>query len=215
MDKFPISKRNVSFPCGAITLEGLLEFPQHRENPPQVALILHPHPLYGGNLFNNVTSRVAEGLLQKGVVTLRFNFRGVGASGGTHGGGVDEIDDVLAAMSFLDSLGQANFGDLIIAGYSFGCWVGLKAAAREDRFMRLIGISPPVDMYDFGFLLNEKRPKLLLAGDRDFVCSTKNFLELTEKIPEPKLIVTLEGSDHFHSGREDQIVSKISTFLNL
>ncbi|MHB8203317.1 MAG: alpha/beta hydrolase [Desulfomonilaceae bacterium] len=208
-------QKHISIPCGAITLEGLLELPEAQETLPQAALILHPHPLYGGNLFNNVTSSVAIGLLSHGMATLRFNFRGVGASGGSHGDGIDEIDDVLAAISFLDSYKQVNSSNIILAGYSFGCWVGLSAAAREDRPMSLIGISPPVDMYDFNFLLKEKRPKLLLAGDSDFVCSTKNFLDLTAKIPEPKRIVTLKGADHFHSGREDQIVSEISLFLNL
>ena len=166
-------------------------------------------------MFNNVTSMISGSLLQKGIATLRFNFRGVGTSGGVYGDGVDEIEDVLAAITFLDFLGNVNSSQLILAGYSFGCWVGLAAAAREERFMRLIGISPPVDMYDFSFLLTEKRPKLLLAGDHDFVCSTKKFLDLYEKIPEPKSIGILEGSDHFHFGREDQIVSHVFQFLNL
>ncbi len=208
-------QKHMSIPCGAITLEGLLEFPEAQEMPLQAAIILHPHPLYGGNLFNNVTSSVAVGLLSHGMATLRFNFRGVGASGGSHGGGIDEIDDVLAAISFLDSCDQVNSSQIVLAGYSFGCCVGLKAVATEDRPMSLIGISPPVDMYDFDFLLTEKRPKLLLAGDNDFVCSSKKFLDLATKIPEPKRVVTLKGADHFHSGREDQIVSEISIFLNL
>ncbi|MGC8658614.1 MAG: alpha/beta hydrolase [Desulfomonilaceae bacterium] len=215
MDKLRISRENVSIRCGSITLEGLLELPPVEENSAQIALILHPHPLYGGNMFNNVTSSLAKGLLAKGVGTLRFNFRGVGSSGGSHGHGVDEIDDVLAAISYIDSLGHVNSRELILSGYSFGCWVGLKAAACEDRLMRLIGMSPPVDMYDFSFLLEEKRPKLLIAGDQDFVCSKNKFLELSDKIPEPKRIVILEGSDHFHAGSEDRVVTEAVKFLSL
>lgn len=204
---------HVSIPCGPITLEGLLELPKAQEKLPRAALVLHPHPLYGGNLFNNVTSSAAAGLLSHGIATLRLNFRGVGASGGSHGEGIDEIDDVLAAIAFLDSFEQVNSSNIILAGYSFGCWVGLKAVVSENRQMELIGISPPVDMYDFSFLLKENRPKLLLAGDNDFVCSTKNFLDLTSKIPEPKHVVLLKGADHFHSGQENQIVSEIMQFL--
>jgi hypothetical protein len=70
-------------------------------------------------------------------------------------------------------------------------------------------------MYDFSFMVNEMRPKILLAGDRDFVCSIAKFRELAAKIPEPKRIVTLEGADHFHFGREDQIISETVQFLNL
>lgn len=210
-----ISKNDVLIPCGDIILEGILEFPETPVKLPQAALILHPHPLYGGNMFNNVTSSISSGLLDHGIATLRFNFRGVGKSAGTHGDGVDEIKDVLAAITFLDSLDEVDSSNIILAGYSFGCWVGLKAAAQESRAMRLVGVSPPVDMYDFSFLINEMRPKILLAGDSDFVCSTTNFLELVAKIPEPKRIVTLEGADHFHFGREDYIISEIIEFLNL
>ena len=166
-------------------------------------------------MHNNVASALADGLVAHGVATLRFNFRGVGASGGSHGGGVDEIDDVLAAISFLDTLQDLDCSNLILAGYSFGCWVGLKAASLQNRSMRLIGVSPPVDMYDFSFLLNEKRPKLLLAGTSDFVCSSKTFLELAAKMPDPKSIITLENTDHFHFGKEDRIVSETLLFLNL
>lgn len=210
-----IPRKDILIPCGDITLEGMLEFPEAPVNLPQAALILHPHPLYGGNMFNNVTSSLSSGLLEHGIAALRFNFRGVGKSGGTHGNGVDEIQDVLAAITFLDSLDEVDSSNLILAGYSFGCWVGLKAAAQESRPMRLIGVSPPVDMYDFSFLVNEMRPKILLAGDRDFVCSIGKFLELAAKIPEPKRIVTLEGADHFHFGREDHIISETVQFLNL
>lgn len=209
------SQKKVSIPCGPITLEGLLELPEPDGKSPQGALILHPHPLYGGNMHNNVASALADGLVAHGVATLRFNFRGVGASGGSHGGGVDEIDDVLAAISFLDTLQDLDCSNLILAGYSFGCWVGLKAASLQNRSMRLIGVSPPVDMYDFSFLLNEKRPKLLLAGTSDFVCSSKTFLELAAKMPDPKSIITLENTDHFHFGKEDRIVSETLLFLNL
>jgi hypothetical protein len=209
------SQKNLSIPCGSITLEGALDLPESNEKTPQGALILHPHPLYGGNMRNNVVSALAGGLVAHGVATLRFNFRGVGASGGSHGGGVDEIDDVLAAISFLDTFQSLDCSNLILAGYSFGCWVGLKAASLVNRPMRLIGVSPPVDMYDFSFLLNENRPKLLLAGTSDFVCSSKNFNELVTKIPDPKSIITLENTDHFHFGKEDRIVSEALRFLNM
>ncbi len=207
--------KKIEISCGQIKLEGIFEFPEILSEPPQVALALHPHPLYGGNMFNNVTSKLASGLVKVGIATLRFNFRGVGGSGGEHGEGIAEIDDVMAALSFIDRYKGVDSSNIILAGYSFGCWVGMKAASTEKRPLRLICVSPPVDIYDFSFLSYEARPKLLIAGDKDFVCSKKKFLDLAENIPAPKRIVVLPGADHFHSGGEQKVVDSVVEFLGL
>ena len=165
-------------------------------------------------MHNNVTRAIKNGLVRRGLICLRFNFRGTGQSEGTHGNGIDELEDVRAALDFVDKLPQVDSGMLLVAGYSFGCWVGMRAAARDHRPTRLIGISPPVNSYNFSFLKDEIRPKLLVAGDRDFVCSKKPFLELLEEIPEPKMGVVLPGIDHFHIGREQDLVAEIETFLD-
>ena len=210
-----IESKKIEISCGQIKLEGVFEFPEEGDERPPVALALHPHPLYGGNMLNNVTSKLASGLLKIGIATLRFNFRGVGGSGGVHGDGVAEMDDVKAALSFIDRYVGVDSSNIILAGYSFGCWVGLKAAFLEDRPMRLVGVSPPLDIYDFSFLTDEMRPKLLIAGDRDFVCSQKKFQKLAENVPEPRRIVLLPGVDHFHFGAEEKVVDSVVEFLRL
>ena len=210
-----IESKKIEISCGQIKLEGVFEFPEEGDERPPVALALHPHPSYGGNMLNNVTSKLASGLLKIGISTLRFNFRGVGGSGGVHGDGVAEMDDVKAALSFIDRYVGVDSSNIILAGYSFGCWVGLKAAFLEDRPMRLVGVSPPLDIYDFSFLTDEMRPKLLIAGDRDFVCSQKKFQELAENVPEPRRIVLLPGVDHFHFGAEEKVVDSVVEFLRL
>jgi uncharacterized protein len=209
-----MSRRNVSIPCGTIVLEGILEIPEGGDMPTQGAVICHPHPLYGGNMNNGVAKAIADGLLSRATVCLRFNFRGTGRSQGTYGQGNDEVDDVRAALDFLQGLQEVNGSRIILAGYSFGCWVGLRAAADDARPGRLIGISPPVDEYDFSFLQQEKRPLLLIAGDRDFVCSHEKFVRLVESIPQPNSGVTLPGADHFHFGREKQLLGHINKFLD-
>jgi alpha/beta superfamily hydrolase len=208
-----MSYRAVSIPCGTLTLEGVLDLPEAGQNPAAAAVICHPHPMFGGNMHNNVVRALRKGLNERGLICLRFNFRGTGQSWGTHDNGVGEIDDVLAAIDFLQNLEQVDSNRLILAGYSFGCWVGLGAAARDPRPKRLIGISPPVDSYDFNFLENEKRPKLLIAGDRDFVCSTDRFQDLLDRIPEPKKGVILPGVDHFHVGNEEALIRETEAFL--
>lgn len=209
-----ITRNEVFFRCGSIVLEGVLEIPDAVHGPSPGAVICHPHPLYGGNMYNNVTSALKKGLLARGVACLRFNFRGTGQSEGSHGEGVDELEDVRAAIDYLEDQKAVDTGRIIVAGYSFGCWVGLRAASSDPRPARLIGISPPVDHYDFGFLLEETRPKLLIAGDRDFVCSQGKFLQLVEKIPEPKESLLIAGADHFHFGREDGLVTEMDRFLD-
>jgi len=209
-----ITREEVFVRCGSIVLEGVFEAPANAADPSPGAVVCHPHPLYGGNMHNNVTRAARRALIERGVACLRFNFRGTGRSEGSHGDGVAELEDVRAAIDFLVDRKEIDPARLLVAGYSFGCWVGLRAAAGDSRPSRLIGISPPVDSYDFGFLLNETRPKLLVAGDRDFVCSVAGFQELARAVPEPKLTVLLQGADHFHVGREDDLVREIHLFLN-
>jgi uncharacterized protein len=209
-----VSREEVFIHCGGIVLEGVLEIPEDAQVPCPGGVICHPHPLFGGNMHNNVTRAIKNGLVRRGLICLRFNFRGTGQSEGTHGNGIDELEDVRAALDFVDKLPQVDSGMLLVAGYSFGCWVGMRAAARDHRPTHLIGISPPVNSYNFSFLKDEIRPKLLVAGDRDFVCSKKPFLELLEQIPEPKMGVVLPGIDHFHIGREQDLVAEIETFLD-
>ncbi len=207
-------KEEVFFPCGTITLEGVIEFPDGASDSARAAVVCHPHPQYGGNMDNNVTATVSDGLLERGFACLRFNFRGVGRSQGRYGEGIDEIDDVRAALDFLARNARVSPDGALVAGYSFGCWVALKAARRDSRPGLLVGISPPADMYDFSFLEEEKRPKLLVTGDRDMFCSVRNFNKLIESIPEPKTGAVIDGSDHFHFGREKYVVREIDAFLD-
>ena len=209
-----MSTDHISIPCGSIVLEGILERPASVSSPAPAAVICHPHPLYGGTMNNNVTIALVQGFLERGIICLRFNFRGTGKSQGTHDDGNAEVDDVRSALDFLVQTDGVDPARIILAGYSFGCWVSLKAAAEDPRPSRLIGISPPVDMYDFSFLKNEARPILLVAGDRDFVCSVKPFQDLLDSIPDPKMGTTFPGADHFHFGREKSLINETNAFLD-
>jgi alpha/beta superfamily hydrolase len=208
-----VARSDVYIPCGSIVLEGVLEIPETQGRLVGGAVICHPHPLFGGNMYNNVVRALKKAAADRGLISLRFNFRGTGKSEGTYGQGVDEVEDVKAALDFLVQVPEVDSGKIIVAGYSFGCWVGLKAAVSDARPARLVGISPPVNEYDFSFLANEKRPKLLVAGDRDFVCSVPGFQELVESIPEPKAGRVLQGVDHFHMGNEDNLIHEFNEFL--
>lgn len=209
-----MTQRDVSIPCGTIVLEGILEIPDRVSSPVPAAVICHPHPLYGGNMGNNIVKGLADGLLARGVLCLRFNFRGTGRSQGRHDDGNAEVVDVRAALDFVQRLDEADPHRIVLAGYSFGCWVALRAAVDDARPGRLVGIAPPVDEYDFSFLIHEKRPKLFIAGDRDFVCSVEKFKQLVDAIPEPKVAATIPGADHFLFGREKHLVDRTNEFLD-
>ncbi len=208
------SRSDIIINCGKLRLEGILELPGQWQTQVPGAVICHPHPLYGGSMHNNVTNALKSAFLERGIAALRFNFRGVGRSQGRHGNGIDEIEDVCAAIDYLASAPDVDPQRLILAGYSFGCWVGLRAARNDLRLVRLVGVSPPLDVYDFGFIQSEPRPKLFLAGDRDFVCSLSAFNKFAEDLQPPKMTSICKGADHFHMGSEGDIISLVHSFLD-
>ena len=212
-----MEEEKVFFDCGDIKLEGILTLTKTHSPAPAV-VVCHPHPEYGGNMHNNVVTGITHTLSKQGFITLRFNFRGVGDSEGTYGGGVEEIKDVKGAIDFL-SEGVQNFEPLsetngiFLVGYSFGAMVGLQVAAKDDRITGWVGISPPVAMYDFSFLKGSSKPKLLLLGDSDFVCPREDMEKLFDSLQEPKSMSVIPGADHFFWGKEETVAEHVLNFL--
>jgi len=191
-----IPEQPISLAVGPdLSLEALLALPP---SPPAGVVICHPHPLYGGDMENPVVVRVQEVCAALGLATLRFNFRGVGASGGVHGGGVGEQDDAAAA---LDALAKAmGGGTLAIAGYSFGSRIAALVGSRDGRVGGMALIAPPLAMSDFGFLEDIRVPTLAVAGTRDQYCPPDEFARFTAARPWIRA-ATIEGADHFFFGK--------------
>jgi alpha/beta superfamily hydrolase len=162
-------------------------------------------------MHNNVVTALTEALQQAGMLTLRFNFRGVGGSGGRHGEGRAELDDVRAAVTYL--LSRQNVVTLAVAGYSFGAMVGLQAGASDARVHHLIGVALPVGRRDASFLLSAHKPTLLVSGDRDDISPLATLQALVASLPEPKQLVTIPGADHFFWGQEGQAAQAAVAFL--
>lgn len=199
----------VTFPSGDLTLEGRLWQATGQRD---VAVVLcHPHPLRGGNMYSNVISAVAEALWPQDITTLRFNFRGTGASTGVHGDGATEGADVAAAVAYV--LQQKPVSRLVVVGYSFGAGVGLLAGAADARVSALVGIAPPVERRDFSPLHTCVKPKLFVAGDRDHVCPVPTLQELVKHCPEPTSLTLVPGANHFFGGRESEVAEAVVTFL--
>ncbi len=142
-------------------LEALLWTSPETE-PPFVAVVCHPHPLFGGTMHNKVVFQTAKALHQRGAAVLRFNFRGVGHSEGEHDNGRGEQDDVRAAIDYLvtEFLGSP----ILLAGFSFGSRVGLDVGCGDPRVERLIGLGLPVDNIDMTFPARMHEAEIDRAG---------------------------------------------------
>lgn len=187
-------------------LEALWEQPEaarHGLAPPLAGLVCHPHPLYGGTLHNKVVHHTSQALQQLGLPVLRFNFRGAGLSAGEHDHGRGEADDVRAALRWLaEKVPQA---DVVLAGFSFGAWVGLRAGCGEPRVKALIGAGLPADNSNLSYLESCAKPKLFVQGSRDQFGSRENVLAIVSRAANPKQIVFVEDADHFFTGQLDQL----------
>ena len=197
-------KGNLFIPASHGQLEAILKEPAGE--PRGVGLVCHPHPLGGGTMHNKVVFRAAAGLLDAGLVTMRFNFRGVGASTGNHEdvpGGREDVRDVL------DFLAKEYPGrPITIAGFSFGSRTGMEVGLSDDRVVRLISIGTPVDKYlDYDFLAAVRKPILFVHGDQDEFGSVKNVRKLYDLVSpyaDAELIV-FENCGHFFDDHLDEL----------
>jgi len=196
----------VSFPSAedAIPLEGRLSCDPQRPSAPGIVLC-HPHPLYGGSMDNNVVSALMGALSQEGYVTLAFNCRGVGRSQGRYEEGEGEVRDVQGAIRFLGGLPQTAGCGLGLWGYSFGAWVGMRGALREERVFFLGAVAPPTALYSFEFLVDSVRPVYFISGDEDPFCPVSAREPLLSKLKGPKEWKILSGADHFFWGQEGEM----------
>ena len=132
---------HVNIPTPTGYLEGILKPEEEEVEPIFGAIVCHPHPLGGGTMHNKVVFKVAQTLQTLGMPALRFNFRGVGHSTGSYDEGRGEMDDVRYALEFLSHRYPGL--PVILAGFSFGAYVGLRVAARDDRVQAMIGLGTP------------------------------------------------------------------------
>jgi uncharacterized protein len=187
-------------------LEALLEPPEEDE-PRAVALVCHPHPLYGGTMHNKVVHRVARALRESGAAVLRFNFRGVGGSQGRHDDGIGEIEDARAALAWL----RARYPGLpyTLAGFSFGSRVILSLGCALGDAARLIALGFPAKRERPELLAGCTVPKLFIQSTHDEHAPQPDMEAFFAHVPEPKRLVWVEAEDHFFAGGLDQVEAAI------
>ena len=191
-------EKKVVFPCDDIELEGLL----NQNSSTRGVVITHPHPLYGGNMYNPVVEAISEKYHENGLTTLRFNFRGCGESQGAHDNGLGEQKDLAAAVNFLDALGLKKID---LAGYSFGAWIIALAVSRGVPADNLILISPPAAFIDFKDIINLSQLRLVITGDLDELAPVALLKKIVPKWNIDARLEIIKNADHFFSGHLNKL----------
>ena len=202
-----MTEKPVTFRSGDLTLEGILHLPEG--GPVGAGIVCHPHPLYGGSMYNNVVDAVVEAMGRRNWAALRFNFRGVGGSEGEHSGGEGEAEDALAALACVTREIGLPRESVVVAGYSFGAMATVIAAPKLGDLAALLLVALPLRMADLDALTQFKGPILLAAGDMDSYCPAADLKRLSEKIGARAQVRIIEGADHFFGGREDELTTAI------
>lgn len=191
--------------------EGRLEgryHPQPGKPDAPIAIVLHPHPQYGGTMNNRVVYNLHYAFHKMGFSVMRFNFRGVGRSQGEFDQGIGELSDAASALDYLQTM-NPNSKHCWVAGFSFGAWIGMQLLMRRPEITGFISVAPPANMYDFSFLAPCPSSGLIVNGTADRVAPPKDTATLVGKLREQKGIVVtheeIEGADHFFRDDEEHM----------
>ncbi|MCB2112929.1 MAG: alpha/beta hydrolase [Parvularculaceae bacterium] len=185
------------------------------ENPP-VALVLHPHPLFGGSMNNRAVYELYNMFLRRGFSVLRFNFRGVGRSVGEYDQGQGELADAATALDFLQQL-NPNAPFAWVGGFSFGSWIGMQLLMRRPEIAGFVSVSASANLFDFTFLAPCPSSGLVLHGELDKVCApeeTKIMVERTRTQKGRKVeFEVIAGADHFFEDHMDALIAAADGYL--
>jgi alpha/beta superfamily hydrolase len=206
-----LKRVHISFPSGELRLEGVWHLPEGKKTFPAV-IVCHPHPLYGGSMSANVVFYICQALALHNIAALRFNFRGVGKSGGKFGEGIAEREDVRAALAFVSSAENIKGNKIGLAGYSFGGGVAASVAIRDERVKMLALVSPAL-VYGGESLKGYKKPKFIIIGENDNMIAPEEVEEAVEAMPKPKQFEIIPGADHFWAGYEEAVAEKVCRFF--
>lgn len=206
----------VIFPGPEGRLEGRYHPHKGKRDAP-IAIILHPHPQFGGTMNNRVVYNMHYTFHNMGFNVLRFNFRGVGRSQGEYDQGIGELSDAASALDYLQSM-NPNAKHCWVAGFSFGAWIGMQLLMRRPEITGFISVSPPANMYDFSFLAPCPASGLMINGLGDRVAPPADTVTLVNKLHEQKGITIthqeVEGAGHFFENEHmDTLTGSVETYV--
>jgi uncharacterized protein len=196
-------------------LEGRYQMSKTRGAP--IALLLHPHPQFGGTMNNQIIYSLYYMFLERGFSVLRFNFRGVGRSQGVFDHGAGELSDAAAALDWA----QARAPDAKtcwVAGVSFGAWIGMQLLMRRPEIEGFLSIAAMANRYDYTFLAPCPSSGLFVHGDQDRVSPAKESIAAIDKVKVQKGIriehLTVPGANHFFEDRQEDLLAVVGGYLD-
>lgn len=178
-------------------LEAVVTIPADR-NTDYVALICHPHSLHGGTMNNKVVTTLAKVFNELGIASVRFNFRGVGASQGNFANGVGEVNDLLRVITWVKSYFPTV--KIALAGFSFGSFVAYQAS-RQINPVVLISVAPPIHHFDFDIEHFPSCPWIIVQGEEDEIVSATNVFKWIDTLPRQVTVLRFPNTNHFFHGK--------------
>lgn len=198
VEPFPNAAQTLHLPGPAGRIELVVDVPETGSERKAVAIICHPHPLHGGSLHNKVVTILERALRELGAKTVRFNFRGVGESEGSHDEGRGETLDLLAVADWVRKALPDH--DLWLAGFSFGAYIALLGA-RHLPAKLMVSIAPPAGRWDFAAVLPPDCPWLVVQGEADDVVDPHEVYRWIDGLAEKPTLVRMEDTGHFFHRR--------------
>ena len=205
----------VMFTGAAGRIEGRYHPARQRHSP--IAIILHPHPQFGGTMNHQIIYQLYYAFVHRGFSALRFNFRGVGRSQGSFDHGTGELSDAAAALDWAQTI-NPEAKSCWIAGFSFGAWIGMQLLMRRPEIEGFISIAPPANLHDFTFLAPCPSSGLIVHGDQDRVVPQKDVQALVDKLKTQKGITIdqqiIRGANHFFDNYVDGLIDICADYVD-
>jgi alpha/beta superfamily hydrolase len=196
-------EKNVSFESEDLKINGIVYLPSEKGKKPGV-IVLHPHPAFGGSMENNVVNAICEALQQNGLIAFKFNIRNPNIK--------KAIKHTIRGLDFFTSIEELDESRIGVCGYSWGSRVILESFFNDQRIKLLIGVSPPVSMFKYDFLLDSEKPKLLTVGTHDQIIPVALIEDFFNKLKDPKEFETF-NTDHIYIGVERKLSERVIQFV--
>ncbi|MFO7963143.1 MAG: alpha/beta hydrolase [Desulfobacterales bacterium] len=199
-------EERVTFDADGLQIEGVVK----QNTSDNGVVVAHPHPLYGGNMFDFVVESIANAYWENGYSTLKFNFRGVGKSQGHYENGGGEQRDLISAVNFLSGIGIEHID---LAGYSFGTWVISRAIADALGIQNIVFVSPPMGLMAFEGDALSRHLKLVVTGSLDDFAPPDEIRKKLDQWQSKAVLEIIQGADHFYGGFHYRLENLIKTHI--
>lgn len=195
------------------------EYSQSKNADAPVALVLHHHPQYGGNMDHKMIQSICTSFIDNYFSVLKINFRGVGKSTGTFDKGIGELTDAAVAIDWIQEHNSSNV-PIWVVGFSFGAWVAMQLTMRRPEVVGFVALSPPATKYDFSFLSPCPVPGLIIQSSNDTISEESDVTELANRLinsvkSHHMEYHVIDDTNHFLRDKEEEVAQIIDDYIKL